>query len=53
MFQHPLHKRVISRVTFYGGVFLFLWLLDHAKAAESHQGKEAGLDCPSCLAQFP
>ena len=28
MFQHPLHKRIISRAVFYSGVFLYLWLVD-------------------------
>lgn len=37
MFQHPLHKRILSRVVFYGAVVLFLWLLDHTKAEEVPQ----------------
>lgn len=37
MFQHPLHKRIISRVVFYGAVILFLWLLDHTKAQDFPQ----------------
>jgi len=34
MFQQPLYKRVISRVVFYSGVMLYLWIVDVSSGAE-------------------
>lgn len=40
---HPLHKRLLSRIGFYGGVACYLWLLQFVEQqiqADSFRGSE-------------